>query len=140
MSVPRRKTQCASFLARQVPMAKHLPVLQEREAPSPAPRPGPFDASRELPALQEAALDWDDLDCVLADLDDFAEILDLRGRNGREMESAPIDIVAARDALVSGELQGLQIRYAFADQVWVDTLLREDGGARLVRMIDSSAS
>lgn len=89
----------------------------------------------ELPDLRHAALDWDGVDCVLADLDDFTSIVELRGRTAAG-EIAPLnDLPDARDQLVSGALCALQIVYRFADETWCDTLLREGGGARLSRMI-----
>ena len=122
-------------------MRKRLPVIQP-EPPvrtdadqNTAAQLGQFDPSFELPKLHEAELDWDAVDCVLADLDDFAELLELHARvaSGRQVQLQ--DLVMARDRFVAGELQALQILYRFADQVWIDTLLRQTNGARLVRMI-----
>ncbi len=109
-------------------MRKTLPVLQ-----TPTPE-GNGSSEIELPPLHEGALSWEELDCVLADLDDFAVVQDIAGRNALGEESKIADIVTARDLFVAGDLHGLQIHYEFADKLWVDTLLRESSGARLVRM------
>lgn len=118
---------------RQTTMSKSLPVLQN--APEAA-----SDAIK-LASLNEASLDWDELDCVLADLDDFANVLSIMGKEAGH-ENTPQDrvfagIVEARDLFVAGTLVALQIRYEFADSTWFDTLMREPTGARLVRMPES---
>ena len=102
--------------------------------PGPERAMAPFDPSAELPELHEAALGWDELDCVLADLDDFASIDEILGRGDRSAPQPIADVVDARDRFVRGELQGLQITYLFAEQAWVDTFVRESQGARLLRM------
>jgi hypothetical protein len=98
----------------------------------------PARASADLPVLNEADLDWDGLDCVLADLDDFAEITELQGRDATGQVESLTDLLHAREQFLAGTLHGLQITYIFADQTWVDTLLRQPGGARLLRMASSS--
>lgn len=113
--------------------SRKLPVLNEDPDRS-ASSIDDFDPSSDLPTLHEANLDWDAVDCVLADLDDFVEIRELQGRTGAGAVVGCDDLVAARDRFVAGELQGLQITYYFADMLWVDTLLREAEGARLLRM------
>ncbi len=109
-------------------MSKSLPVLQN----------APERAATPLPTLNEAHLDWDEIDCVLADLDDFANVLSIVGKEAGN-ENTPRDkhlgsVVEARDGLVDGSLVALQLRYEFADQRWFDTFLRDAEGARLVRM------
>ena len=111
-------------------MSKSLPVLQSNPEPE----------QPALPPLNEANLDWEELDCVLADLDDFAEVLSIIGKEAGH-ENTPRDkrltnLEEARDLLVSGGLVALQVRYEFADQTWFDTFLREPTGARLVRMAE----
>tara|TARA_R110002096_G_scaffold239101_1_gene430710 strand:- start:70976 stop:71317 length:342 start_codon:yes stop_codon:yes gene_type:complete len=109
-------------------MSKSLPVLQSAEPEPPI----------QLPTLNEANLDWEELDCVLADLDDFAIVLSIIAKEAGN-ENTPRDkriatIASARDLLVAGDVVALQVRYEFADQTWFDTYLREPTGARLVRM------
>jgi len=109
-------------------MNKSLPILQSAPAAEQPP----------LPTLNEANLDWDELDCVLADLDDFASILSIVGKEAGH-ENTPRDkrigiLSEARDLFVAGTLVALQVRYEFADKTWFDTFLRESTGARLVRM------
>jgi hypothetical protein len=110
-------------------MSRSLPVLQSAAPEAQQP---------QLPALNEANLDWEELDCVLADLDDFANVLSIIGKEAGH-ENTPRDkrftgLAEARDLLVSGDVVALQVRYEFADQTWFDTFLREPTGARLVRM------
>ena len=103
-------------------MTTRLPVIQDQPAAIP------------LPDLHEVALDWDGVGCVLADLDDFTEAIEVQGRGSGGELITLVDIPTGYEQLVSGQLQGLQIVYKFADDVWVDTLLREPTGARLLRM------
>lgn len=107
-------------------MSKSLPVLQNS--------PSPDEPGMNLPTLHESALDWEELDCVLADLDDFAVIEDIACRSATGEETKLSDLVLARDRFVAGDYHGLQVHYEFADTLWVDTFLREATGARLVRM------
>lgn len=105
-------------------MSKTLPVLQDKTAAPPL----------SLPELHQGSLSWEELDCVLADLDDFTEVQGISARSGSREELTLSDIVQARDGFVDGNYHGLQIHYAFADELWVDTFLREATGAQLVRM------
>jgi hypothetical protein len=119
-------------------MAKRLPVLNTGSGSATADTPQaepPEGEAFAVADLHHAQLDWDALDCVLADLDDFTSITELQARGPAGDVSTVGDIVEARDMLVDGRIGGLQIVYRFADQVWCDTLLREDGGARLSRML-----
>lgn len=106
-----------------------LPILDQPHPASPSAGCG-----SELPVFQEGELDWEALDCLLADLDDFAELVLLRAKDPSGAHRQPRDIVAARDGLVSGELAALQLVYHFADDTWSDTLVRTGGGARLLRL------
>ncbi len=114
-----------------MPDQPHPPAAQ----PQPLAAGGCGDGRFDLPDLHHAQLDWDALDCVLADLDDFTSLVELRGRDLNGDVTALKDLVDARDRLVAGTLGGLRIIYRFADQTWSDTLVREPSGARLSRMI-----
>jgi len=108
-------------------MSKLLPVLQDKQD---------ILAGSEirLADLHQSMLDWEALDCVLADLDDFADVQHIAVRDETGEETALSDIVVARQGFVDGIYPGLQIHYEFADTLWVDTFLREPNGAQLVRM------
>jgi hypothetical protein len=95
-----------------------------------------FDPGFELPDLHQAQLDWDGVDCVLADLDDFAAIIEIQGRDATGKAVKVEDVVTARDLLVAGGFTAVQCTYRFADQVWSDTLIREKDGVRFLRMLD----
>ncbi len=95
-----------------------------------------FDEVLELPDLQESNLDCETLDCVLADLDDFAQVLDLKALTCNGETVGMEDIVEARDGFVSGRYKRLKIQYRFAEQVWVDTVIRRKGEILLIRMLE----
>lgn len=86
--------------------------------------------------LNEAYLDWDALDCVLADLDDFSAVHQIQARDALGREVAVGDLVEARDQLVARKLSAVQVVYGFADQVWCDTFILKANGAQLSRMLD----
>lgn len=109
---------------------RSLPILDQ--APAAGPEPSEDD---DFPILHEASLDWEALDCVLADLDDFTEITELQGREADGTVRTVEDLLVAREFFLSGALQGLQITYRFADQTYLDTILRSPDGARLLRML-----
>ncbi len=114
---------------------RRLPVISNAPStPGPARSVGVDDPSADTPELHEAILDNDGVDCVLADLDDFAEDLEVYAKSPNGDTHRLSDIVEARDDFLRGRFVGLQLMYRFADRLWVDTLLRADGGARLVRM------
>lgn len=104
-----------------------LPVLQ------PAPEPA-SDQEPPLPTLHEELLDFEALDCVLADLDDFVKIRELIARPPQGTPEKVDDLLLAREGFLSGRWHGLQVTYEFADEIWIDTFLKEPNGARLLRM------
>lgn len=117
--------------------SRHLVVLNNagKAGPSESAAPPENEGGFALPNLHHADLDWDGLDCVLADLDDFTTIVELQGRNATGEVAALQGIEEARDQLVDRTLIGLQIVYRFADQTWCDTLMATASGARLSRML-----
>ncbi len=125
-------------MRRSLPIISNATVQDGRQTSKEAAPIEPFDPSRELPKLHEADLDWPAVDCVLADLDDFAVCIEVQGRDACGVNQTFEDIVAARDSLVVGDSRAIQIMYRFADQTWVDTLLRTADGARLLRMADAT--
>ena len=124
-------------MTRIPPTNNNVPVRPTVEG---AGEPRAFDPSSNLPQLHESDLDWDAVDCVLADLDDFAACIEILGRDDAGKSAIFNNMVAARDSLVDGTSQAIQVMYQFADQVWIDTLLRQPGGARLLRMADATRS
>ncbi len=106
---------------------RSLPVLQAAPQAEQVQEP-------PLPTLHEELLDWDGLDCVLADLDDFVKIRELIVRPPIGKPEPVDDLLLAREGFIAGQWHGLQVTYEFADETWVDTFLREPKGARLLRM------
>lgn len=109
-------------------MTKVLKVLNNTAAQ-------PAWAQSDLPPFQQAVLDRDDLDCLLADLDDLTEIVEIRvkadGLHG--LSGASRDLLAARHMLLEGAAGALQIVYRFADRTWCDTLIRDGVETTLLR-------
>lgn len=109
-------------------MAKSLPVLRDPHDANKPPDP-------DLPPFQEARLDRDGLDCLLADLDDLTELVEIRTKSRTTGADSPaaLDLLAARQALLDGQVGALQIIYRFADRTWCDTLIADGSDTRLLR-------
>lgn len=87
-----------------------------------------------LSELHQAVLDAPVLAALFADLAACAEVLEVRAKGAATAygnDAAGLDQVQA--ALSAGTLHGAQIRYAWQGALWCDTLLRADGGVRIVR-------
>jgi len=89
-----------------------------------------------LPELLEGLLDDAQLGQVFDDLAANAEIESILAKGGA-LQRARRESISLSEALLllrSGAALGLQIRYQLGDRFWCDTLLRESGGVRIVRM------
>jgi hypothetical protein len=92
--------------------------------------------SADLPAVYQAELDaattlalfrdWGALDTI--------EVSVKRAECAYVQESEVWTLARARDALESGSVRAMQVRYVHEGRAWTDTLLRHSGGLRLVRM------
>ena len=109
-------------------MTKTLKVLNNTPA-------RPTWTESDLPPFQQAVLDHDDLDCLLADLDDLTEIVEIRikAHGLQHLSGASHDVLAARALLLQGAASALQIVYRFADRTWCDTLIRDGQQTALLR-------
>lgn len=88
-----------------------------------------------LPPLQDTTLDEATLDALFLDVGALAELVAVvvRPREGLA-RSVGASLEAAREALRSGEAAGVQLRYRLQGSEWWDTLMRVEGGVRLVRI------
>jgi len=89
-----------------------------------------------LPDLQDAILDQDTFERLIADLTTMTSELSVRLKRGAETLTGtePASLEAALQALGKGEVLGVQLRYRYGPDWWCDTLLRTGGGLRLVRI------
>ncbi len=88
--------------------------------------------SRPLPTLTSADLDPATLEALFADLEALADIEEVQIKGASATRAGLTDLAEARRALAYGA-HGVQIRYRWEGQGWLDTLLRTPGGLRLVR-------
>ena len=90
----------------------------------------------ELPDLQEGMLDPATLDALLTDLEAHAEILDVITKGAAEQLADPYrtKLRVAVDALLTGLVRGVQVRYRYQKKEWRDTLIRVPEGVRIVRI------
>ena len=90
-----------------------------------------------LPELMQGDMDHGYRDRYFADLAACAQILEVGVRRAVR-EHAPagggMGLEAARELLCRGEASGLQVRYRYAGEEWLDTLMARGSGWRLVRM------
>ena len=89
-----------------------------------------------LPLLQQQVLDAATFDQYQAELDHLCEIFEVKVRT-RSARSEPQSTATVTDALGelrNGTASGVQIRYRYAGQLWLDTLLPWAAGTRLTRI------
>lgn len=90
---------------------------------------------KDLPELQDQRLDEATVAALFDDLAALATIVEVRLKAGpRRAEAGAVTLAEARAAWEAGEVRGVQVRYTYAGDVWLDTLLRGPDGVRLVRM------
>lgn len=91
-----------------------------------------------LPELQETLLDDATLEQLFFDVKHAAELIgvSLKGASQeRAAETSSGDpLQQAKDALREGRVMGVQLRYRHGGREWWDTLMRVQGGVRLVRI------
>ena len=96
--------------------------------------PRPHGEGPPVPPMWQADLSAEMLAPLFADLSASAEVVSVRGRCARrENSTEPLTLADAHACLVSGAFAGVQLRYRFDGQEWIDTLLRLAGAFRLVR-------
>lgn len=89
-----------------------------------------------LAELTQGRLDEPTLTALLDDLSELTEILEVLTKGGEcaRAERSQPDLREAVAALQAGQLRGVQVRYLWDGQQWLDTLLRGPDGVRLVRV------
>jgi len=89
-----------------------------------------------LAELTEAVLDAPTLDALLADIGSLAEVLEVVTKGAEQVlaRPAPLSLVEAVQLLRAGRLRGVQVRYRWNGEEWLDTLLRGEVGIRIVRL------
>lgn len=89
-----------------------------------------------LAQVQEAVLDDGTLQQLFFDLSQLAQIVEVRlkaAERAYATDSAPT-LEAARHAVATRDALAVQLRYRYRNAEWIDTILRVDGGFRLVRV------
>ncbi len=90
-----------------------------------------------LPALHQAVLDAADLEALLRDIEQCAELLAVLPKQAATEQigdPARLTLADARDLLARRTVRGLQIRYRHDGAEWWDTLMQVSAGWRLVRI------
>lgn len=90
----------------------------------------------QLAELVQAELDAATLDALERDLATLTTVLDVQVKGAAATYAAGTGtaLAEALAALRAGTVRGVQVRYAYQQEVWWDTLLRTPAGVRLVRM------
>jgi hypothetical protein len=89
----------------------------------------------DLPELHQGALDLPTLRQLLDDLALCAEIVEVRSKGGPIDHADPEGTFEdARRAFERRAVRGMQVRYRWEGDEWIDTLLWASEGPRLVRM------
>ncbi len=91
--------------------------------------------------MRESILTVDQVQQLFDDIQSLATDILLMQRTTHCRQAEPsrankrAQLVMARDALLSGSLTRLQLRYRWNNSDWIDTLERRDQGFRLVRIV-----
>ena len=93
----------------------------------------------DLPPMREAVLSDDQVLALFRDITMLASDILLIQRStsarpdaAQRAESSQLE--AARDALLSGNVQRVQVRYRWQESLWIDTLATQPNGFHLVRI------
>ena len=104
------------------------------EMPAISDDPNPADGP-SMPEMRQGLLSASDLKELCADLTQLTRVLSIqtrvRGNTNAETRSGSLDDVL--QDLWDGNLQAVQIRYAYDRHEWTDTLLRSDCHIRVIR-------
>jgi len=92
-----------------------------------------------MPALYQAVLDAESTGALLDDIGQ-TQVLEVIARDpaARRASRQTLTLSAARALFEGGQVHALQIQYLFEDTHWCDTLMRTDGGVRVVRIAHES--
>ena len=92
----------------------------------------------DLPPLREAMLTEADVASLFDDIRDHGtdvQLMQKRGaRNSHANASSDSSMQLAKRLFLSGEVKRLQVRYRWNALLWIDTLVRQEEGTRLVRV------
>lgn len=90
-------------------------------------QPSPHD-------LSSGELDERSLEALFDDLAQ-TELLSVNVKHGAEQLARGCEAGAnARELLLHGNAQGIQLRYRYAGEEWIDTIMRSGSGFRLFRI------
>ncbi|MGZ8900168.1 MAG: hypothetical protein ACXW3Z_08740 [Limisphaerales bacterium] len=106
-------------------------------SPDHVPPPPPEDAPLKLPDLTTAPLDAAQVDQLLRDIEQCAQITEIIPKYAsREHvpDAANISLAQARELLATRAVRGMQIRYRYEGADWWDTLMLVGDQYRLVRI------
>ncbi|MBT9584361.1 hypothetical protein IV102_13545 [bacterium] len=95
-----------------------------------------MNENAELPPLTRSCLDAATLEALLDDLSSLTEILEVTVKGGQfdRSEKTCLALRPAVKALQAGLVRGVQIRYLWHQEQWLDTLLVGRDGIRIVRI------
>ncbi|MBT6494862.1 MAG: hypothetical protein HOL01_09955 [Planctomycetaceae bacterium] len=122
--------------------SKEHSMGQSQESLQPIPEPVNHDGLdlSELPPMREAKLSAEQVQQLFADIAQLGANIMLMRRTAQSPRAAAArasssaDLNAARDALITGQVSRLQIRYRWQDADWIDTLEAREEEFRLVRI------
>lgn len=94
-------------------------------------------AMSDLPPMREAMLTSQQVELLCSDIENHGSNIQLmqRGKSAQTSAHDAPALQSARQALLNGQANKLQIRYRWNDSLWIDTLNTTDDGFRLVRIV-----
>ncbi len=102
-------------------------------AQDPAPAPAQ-DQELVLPPLQDAILPPQKLVELLGDIEQVAQLLEVRIKSRAQGHSAASEVGLGDVAPALAAGCAVQLRYRHGDSAWLDTLMPHPQGVRLVRI------
>jgi len=99
----------------------------------------PRDQAEKLPELRDAILDDAKLAELFRDYRRCVKVLEVVVKQGagRVADSLSPTLDQAEQLIRSRSVRGLQVRYAYEEALWWDTLMPGPAGIRLVRILHS---
>lgn len=90
----------------------------------------------DLPELQQSVLDQATLDDLIRDIEQCTEVMEVivKPASGEYAVPETVSPKEGQHLLSEGILRGLQIRYRYQGELWIDTLLNVGNNVQLTRM------
>ncbi len=138
---PRQMSRRDWFRLRAPYVSKESLGTEPQKSLQPIDEPPNYDGMdlSELPPIHEAMISADDVKALFADIKHCAKDVQLIARGAKQAgpdQSGSLEEIG--EALLSGRVKKMQVRYVWQSSRWIDTLEQQPNGFRLVRIAHAS--